>query len=349
MNTADPSRRRKVLNSGLTRSSPLQYPLKDDNGYKATLSFQVVDEEKHRVQFTDNLAKQFTNVPALAGGAFAGAKNLVFSLFGNENAKERIQQLTGSNDKATQAAVKTGHTLTAARDFGKIKLYLPTAVNIQDAATYDNAAQLGRIGDKLEDTLTSGGGPPNQNMLRETTERSVSALGGIGIALAGGNINPEVGNIIAQNLLGKVNEGASNALALSTQTTLNPNVRTMFKSVPIRQFAFQFTFIATSQAEAKQIENIITQFRTELYPEKLSVAGASYGYRYPRRFLIKAQYKNKEFPNMKFLPTYLQSFNAVYNPNGMGFHKDGRFTEVAITMNFSEARALGKQDIEAGY
>ena len=32
---------------------------------------------------------------------------------------------------------------------------------------------------------------------------------------------------------------------LSTQTTLNPNVRTMFTSVPIRQFAFQFTMIAT--------------------------------------------------------------------------------------------------------
>ena len=349
MNTADPSRRRKVLNSGLTRSSPLQYPLKDDNGYKATLSFQVVDEEKHRVQFTDNLAEQFTDVPALTGGAFAGVKNLLGSVFGKESSKERIKQLTGSNDKATGAAVKTGHTLTAAKDFGKIRLYLPTAVNIQDAATYNNAAELGRIGDKLEDTLTSEGGPPNQNILRETTERSVSALGGVGIALAGGNINPEIGNIIAQSLLSKVNSGASDALALSTQTTLNPNLRTMFKSVPIRQFAFQFTFIATSQAEAKQVENIITQFRTELYPEKLSVAGASYGYRYPRRFLIKAQYKNKEFPNMKFLPSYLQSFNAVYNPNGMGFHKDGRFTEVAITMNFSEARALGKQDIEAGY
>jgi len=106
MNAADPSRRRKVLNSGLTRSSPLQYPLKDDNGYKATLSFQVVDEEKHRVQFTDNLAEQFTDVPALTGGAFAGVKNLLGSVFGKESSKERIKQLTGSNDKLQAQQLK---------------------------------------------------------------------------------------------------------------------------------------------------------------------------------------------------------------------------------------------------
>ena len=74
INATDPTRRRKVLNSGLTRSTPLQYPLKDDNGYKATLSFQVVDEEKHRVKFTDDLAKQFTSVPSIALG---GLKALV--------------------------------------------------------------------------------------------------------------------------------------------------------------------------------------------------------------------------------------------------------------------------------
>ena len=346
INATDPTQRRKVLNSGLTRSTPLQYPLKDDNGYKATLSFQVVDEEKHRVKFTDDLAKQFTSVPSIALGGLKGVGNILSAVTGIGDGAERIKELTGANDGATQSAIKTGHTLTAAKNFGKIKLYLPTALNIQDAVSYSNTAELGRIGEKLEDSLNTGG---DGGGVSETVERGVSAAGGIGIALLGGNINPEVANIISQKLLSKVSQEASLGLALATQTTLNPNVRTMFQSVPIRQFAFQFTLIATSQAEAKVIENIITQFRTELYPEKLSVAGYSYGYRYPRRFLIKAQYKNKEFPNIKFLPTYLQSFNAVYNPNGMGFHKDGRFTEVAITMNFSESRALGKQDIEAGY
>ena len=77
MNATDPTRQRKVAD--------YQYPLKNDNGYKATLSFQVVDEEKHRVQFTDNLAEQFTDVPALTGGAFAGVKNLLGSVFGKES------------------------------------------------------------------------------------------------------------------------------------------------------------------------------------------------------------------------------------------------------------------------
>jgi len=334
MNATDPTRQRKVAD--------YQYPLKNDNGYKATLSFQVVDEEKHRVQFSDDLEKGFLNIGGAAKGTLKGIVNVLSAATGIGGGGERLKSLYGNS--ANDSKVKTGHTLTAARDFGKIRLYLPTAINIQDAATYNNAAELGRIGEKLEDTLISGEDGGGAAAL---AEQAVSTAGNVVGALLGGEIkNQDVANVISQNVLKKINQGASDALALSTQTTLNPNVRTMFTSVPIRQFAFQFTMIATSQAEARVIEQIIKQFRTELYPTKISVAGASYGYRYPRRFLIKAQYKNKEFPGIKFLPTYLQSFNAVYNPNGMGFHKDGRFTEVAITMNFSESRALGRQDIE---
>ena len=45
---------------------------------------------------------------------------------------------------------------------------------------------------------------------------------------------------------------------------------------------------------------------------------------------------------------YLQSFNAVYNPNGMGMHSDGSFSEFQITMSFTEGTALNRQDVEEG-
>ena len=45
----------------------------------------------------------------------------------------------------------------------------------------------------------------------------------------------------------------------------------------------------------------------------------------------------------------MQSFQATYNPNGMGFHKEGQWNEVHITMSFSESKALSKSDIEVGY
>ena len=116
-----------------------------------------------------------------------------------------------------------------------------------------------------------------------------------------------------------------------------------------KNISFSFTLIATSGDEARVIEEIIKGFRTELYPEKITAGGIDYAYRFPRRFLIKATYNNKEWPGIKFLPCYLQNFQAVYNPNSMGFHRDGQWSEVQITMSFSESRALAKQDIQQHY
>ena len=347
-NTYDDGILRASRGLGRGYKHSLNYPLKDDNNYKATLSFQVVDEEKHRTHFTDDMKAQFLKVPSVIGGFAAGFVDQVQAAVGFGNGKEEIARLSG--DLGNASKTKGGSTLTAARDFAKINLYLPQAINIQDAAAYDNTVQLGRIGAMIADKLPEGqGGSNTASSAYDLAKTAGQRAGGIGVALAGTKISPTVANILAQNLLSKVNEGASNALALQTQTTLNPNVRTLFRSVPIRQFAFQFTLCSTSLEESKEINKIIEAFRTELYPEKLSVGGASYGYRYPRRFLLKAKYAGKEWTGIKFLPAYLTSFNAIYNPNGMGFHKDGEWTEISVSMNFSESRALGKQDIEVGY
>ena len=53
--------------------------------------------------------------------------------------------------------------------------------------------------------------------------------------------------------------------------TVNPNTRSLFKNVAIREFAFQFKFIAKSKKEADEVRKIIKFFRTELYPEALTV------------------------------------------------------------------------------
>ena len=338
-----------ILRSPNIRFKTLNYPLKDDNNYKAKLSFQVVNEEKHRTHFSGDMAKAFTKVGPLVKGGIAGVIDQVQAFIGSGNGAEEIARLNGDLKNETKSGA--GHTLTTAMDFGRINLYLPQALNMQDAAAYDNTVQLGRIGAMVAKKLPEGQAqsPGTPQGAYDTGKKMGQAAGGIGMAMAGMKMNPTVASIISQNLLSKVNEGASNALALQTQTTLNPNVRTLFRSVPIRQFAFQFTLIATSLEESKEINKIIEAFRTELYPEKLSVGGASYGYRYPRRFLLKASYRGKQWSGIKFLPAYLTSFNAIYNPNGMGFHKGGQWTEIGVSMNFSESRALGKQDIEVGY
>ena len=316
---------------GFNMASAKTYPLKNDNKYLGRITFEVVDEKPG--ELPEDLLNLWGTVTGTIGGFLSG-------IFGLEEAD--IGEFKGLNNITTAPAEPTN--FPAAQDFGKITLYLPQALNIQDAVSYDNNVQLGRIGGIVEGGLNSEQGA--SELGRAIGQGAAETLG----ALAGGQISPTVASIMAQNRAKTVGlQGASDAVKGSTQVALNPNTRTLFQSVPIRQFSFSFTLIATSKPEADEIENIIEAFRTELYPEEISVGGVDYAYKFPRRFLIRASYDDKEWRGIKFLPCYMQSFIAQYNPNGMGFHKDGKFTEVQITMSFSESKALAKQDIKVGY
>lgn len=328
------------------RRSALRYPLEDDNRYLGRLTFDVVDEEKYRAQLGDDFTSLWGSIGNFFDGAFGGIFGETFTdffngLFSNDEAASAgISSFYGNQNLSNRS---NPGSYAVANDFPRISLYLPQALAIQDGVGYDNNMALGRIGAGVETALSSGAGA--MEVGAAITSGAMESFG----AIAGGKISPEVASIMAANRLSVINENAGAAARLTTGLTTNPNVRTLFRDVPIRQFTFTFTLIATSSTEADQIENIIKAFRTEMYPEKIQAAGIDYAYRFPRRFLIRATYNNKEWPGIRFLPTYLQSFNVVYNPNGMGFHRDGKWTEVQITMSFSESRALAKQDIKAGY
>jgi len=231
----------------------------------------------------------------------------------------------------------------------KISLYLPRAIQIQDTVTYDNAFQLGLIGGAIEAGIGSPGGAVG------------AALGAIG-AEAGGFANTLLGRTggmssdAAGILSGKVaaripgvGDAAGGAIRSATRLTTNPNTRALFKDVPIRNFSFAFQLVPTSRAEARVIEQIIKTFREELYPEALTAGGVNVGYRFPNRFLIKVKYNNVDIAGIKFLPVYMQSFNATYNSATGGMHNDGRFSAVDISMAFTETRAIAKADIVGGY
>ena len=51
----------------------------------------------------------------------------------------------------------------------------------------------------------------------------------------------------------------------------------------------------------------------------------------------------------KFLDSNLISVQTTYNPSSMGWHVDGKPSEVDLTLNFGEPRALSKRDIEDGF
>ena len=146
-----------------------------------------------------------------------------------------------------------------------------------------------------------------------------------------------------------IGDVAGGAVRSATRLTTNPNTRSIFKDVPIRNFSFAFQLVPTSRAEARIIEKIIKTFRKELYPEALQAGGINVGYQFPNRFLIKVKYRNTGIPGIRFLPVYMQSFNATYNSATGGMHNDGRFTSVDISMAFTETRAIAKADVREGF
>jgi hypothetical protein len=325
-----------------------KYPLENQDEYAGKILFYLVDEESERSigpGVFDNLAGGLGRAGLKLGkgvvdiGA-ALAKN------GIEPKSARVGFYGRGNDSK-------GYTRASEPKYlpnQKISLFLPQAIQIADGATYDTNVELGAVGGGIERGLMSGANLGST--IANATTQSMKAVEGI----LGGNVNlsSTQAALAASKVAAKVpfvgGEGAASAVASATGVTANPNSRTLFKSVPIRQFSFSFTLIPTSAREAEQVRNIIKFFRTELYPEVLNAAGLDYGYKFPNRFLIKMQYKNTDIPGVKFLPAYLQSFTTNYNPNGMGMHSDGSWAEAQISLSFTEGKALARQDIvEGGY
>lgn len=276
-----------------------------------------------------------------------------------ENVKSWVQKQAAFYGKIEeQPAHILGHDLTS----DEVHLYLPRAISINDAASYDTGFQLGTIGGVAEMALTSG-----TNVMGAVTGAVVGSAIAEGKSFMGGSgMSSGMADILAQKRIAKM--GAAGAavaggMTAASKVTTNPNTKAMFKDVPLRSFSFNFTLVPTSAREAQEIDNIVKLFRTELYPTTLAAGKIRVGYKFPNRFKItlksgiseKKQNRSIEKHNMfnremgvRFLPTYLTSFGAVYNAGSSMIHNDGHFNQVDISLAFTETRALTKADVRDG-
>ena len=155
--------------------------------------------------------------------------------------------------------------------------------------------------------------------------------------------------------MGKAPFGVGTAATLLNRMVINPNVRTLFTGVNIREFAFQFKLIATSPEEGNIIQKIIKTFRKEAYPEAFNIAlggetNVALGYNFPNAFKITFNFKGAQNKNIpKILPCYLRNVSHTINPTGGSFRNDGKANEIDLTLAFTEFRALQSQDIEDGF
>ena len=245
-------------------------------------------------------------------------KEALKDVVGGENpAAGLLEQFKG----ATNQALKGTQPSKTTRE---VSLYLPLGLQFRDNVGYENTELLsGGVSALIAGASSSAEGLKGRDATRQASLAAVR---------------------VAQK-----NQEAGNIARAATRVTTNPNTRALFKSVALREFAFTFKFLPCSAREAEEVKKIIQLFREELYPEDiLGLGGISLGYKFPNRFKIQIEYNGEEVTN-KILPCYLRDVSVTYNPSTMAMHDDGNFSEIDMSVSFTESRTLDRKQIEAGF
>jgi hypothetical protein len=222
---------------------------------------------------------------------------------------------------------------------GSVYLPLVKGLRFDDQTQYNNA-ELGFIGGAAEAGINAGTGA--MNSLGQAIGNEIRGLvNGTGQA-------PSVAVLRAIKEIPFVGLDAAAGARSAARVTTNPNLRTLFDRVGIRNFAFNFNLIAQSADEAEEIKKIVKFFRENMYPETIESGGLPVGYVFPNIFDIRIRYKTQDVAT-KILPVYLRDMQVSYNTSGLGMHADGNFFDVGVSMSFTEAYTLDRNKIRAGY
>lgn len=230
-----------------------------------------------------------------------------------------------------------------------VKLYLPPAFQTALRLSYDTPS-LGASGALMEQGLSAG-----ENLI-ESGATALGEAGGSLISAFTSSLTTDAAKVAGNRLAQNFGEGVQGAVRSASKVAVNPNTRSLFKSVNLREFSFTFKMIPKSADEAAEIKAIVKYFRSEAMPESIKLNGAleniSIGYKFPNKFMIKVlKGLNKDITH-RFLDCYLAGVNVTYNAGSMGMHYDGNFSETDMTLTFIEERALTKEDIlnpDGGY
>lgn len=315
----------------------LNYPLNGEN-QKAWMRFIPV--ERADLYGGGSVSQIFTDSTVQSGAQgltdfiTAGAERLGFN---TEAAAEYFKKV--NSPELSARTLKLGEY--------RINLYMPRNIQINDGVNY-SPVDLNIMGAGLEAGIKRGGDITGA-VIAAAFQGGASIIDMINKISSGTNVSADVANIALLRSLRSVGaDGARGAVRSATGVSLNPNVRSLLSGVNLRDFSFTFDFIPESEAESKTVQQIIDTFRTELYPE--SIEGTiddtkiSFGYRFPRMYIIKFYYGENEIP-IDIKPVNLKNMATTYNSANFGWHKGGHASEIQMTLTFGEDRTLDKQSV----
>lgn len=264
----------------------------------------------------------------------SGSGGSIIDAIGSGDAKkiatafEGIATTTSSRRESTEDAVK---------------LYLPQAIAFNDGIQYDNNVQLGVMGAAAEASINNGGNLGQA--ITAAVQNGIGSLTDLFSRNASGDLARLITTRAATNIPG---ETASNVASNVLRTAINPNRRTLFRGVAAREFTFQFKMIANSPREAEEIQNIINFFRRAMYPTDIPLGDVSAGYNYPDMFSIQMSYNGNKV-GYKVKNCFLANMTQTINPTSMGYHLDGKPSEVDMSITFFEETTISRKDVENGY
>ena len=133
----------------------------------------------------------------------------------------------------------------------------------------------------------------------------------------------------------------------------NPNLESIFKSVPFREFSFPFTFAPKNEKEKDAVHKIIQLFRFHMLPEQQS--GANGYFNVPSEFQITYMYRDNE---NSYLPRIsrcvLKACNIDYAPEQVvsTLTPDERGappTIITMNLTFGETEIMTKDTVSKGF
>lgn len=279
--------------------------------------------------------------------AFKGGKGLVNTIQDAWKATGGDVQVGGNVNSSSVEDVSVSAMKVTPIGNGQVSLYLPIAYQVNESLNYENV-NLNASGAAALAGLNAGSGALGA-ALRGVFEgvQSVGALFGEGTAGLGARLAAER---LARSPGGfLVPEGVRNAVGLAARVTVNPNIRTAFRGVNIREFSFQFKFLPKSPEESLQVKQIINLLRRHAFPEEIRAGSVPLGYKYPDLFKIRLlSGKPGEFKNVgtPIKMSQLRNITTVYNPTTTALHPDGSPTEIDLTLGFIEYKTISRQDID---
>lgn len=292
---------------------PYKYPLEKSDQYKSRITFQAIKvippEVTIRVKTANTVAEDGSE-----------QTNKSFGGLGAEAAGLKINEISGE----------------------KADLYLPLSFQVNDGFDYSSAS-LGLGGAAAAAAMNSGGSIANSVM-----ESLKSGAQSVFDLFKTGTVS-RVAAVRGSQAVPIIPDAVKSAIAITARVTMNPNIRTQFNGVSVREFNFTFKFLPKSPQESQEVSRIVKFFRFHAYPLEMPYGQPySIAFDYPNMFKVRllsevgGMFRNVGTP-IKLC--YLKTVSTTYNPTSAVLHPDGSPTEVDLTLTFTEYKPLSRYDV----